>query len=99
MSRQLTIELSDRLYGLIEQQAQAAGSTPSRVAAESLQRQFADVGAFLRDDIRTTEDVHAAREAFERLIGSCDLGHPLGTDNEQIDADLARAYAETHGAS
>jgi hypothetical protein len=36
-------------------------------------------------------------EALRRHFGSVDLGHPTGTDNENIDADLARAYSDTHG--
>lgn len=30
------------------------------------------------------------------LFGSVSLGYPTGTDNESIDADLAREYANTH---
>ena len=34
------------------------------------------------------------RATFIRHIGTVDLGRATGTDNEQIDADLIRAYAE-----
>lgn len=30
------------------------------------------------------------------LFGMASLGHPTGLNNEQIDADLAREYANTH---
>jgi hypothetical protein len=30
------------------------------------------------------------------LFGSVSLGHPTGADNESIDADLAREYANSH---
>jgi hypothetical protein len=30
---------------------------------------------------------------LEAFLGAMDLGRPTGTDNESIDADLARAYA------
>ncbi len=30
------------------------------------------------------------------LFGSVSLGHPTGADNESIDADLAREYANRH---
>lgn len=33
-------------------------------------------------------------DRFERHFGAVDLGHPTGTDNEQIDADLATAYSD-----
>ncbi len=31
-------------------------------------------------------------------FGAVDLGRPTGADNAQIDADLARAYADNHTA-
>jgi predicted DNA-binding antitoxin AbrB/MazE fold protein len=34
----------------------------------------------------------AARQRFLEMIGSVDLGHSVGTDNEQIDRDLAREH-------
>ena len=39
---------------------------------------------------------HKARTRFEKHFGSVDLDPPTGTDNEGIDADLARAYADTN---
>ena len=33
---------------------------------------------------------------LRELFGSVDLGHPTGADNESIDRDLARSYADTH---
>lgn len=38
-------------------------------------------------------------EKLRRLFGSISLGKPTGTENEQIDADLARAYADSHQKS
>ena len=38
-------------------------------------------------------------EAMARLMrhaGAINLGHPIGVDNEGIDADLAREYNSTH---
>ncbi len=34
----------------------------------------------------------AARQQFLALIGSVDLGHALGTNNREIDRDLAREH-------
>lgn len=39
---------------------------------------------------------HEAWARLEPHLGAVDSGLPTGTDNEQIDADLARAYAETN---
>jgi len=33
---------------------------------------------------------------LRRHFGAVNLGHPTGADNAQIDADLARAYADDH---
>ena len=44
----------------------------------------------------TDAEKQAARERFERHFGEVDLGYATGVDNEQIDADLARAYAARH---
>lgn len=33
---------------------------------------------------------------IREMFGSVSLGHPTGSDNEQIDADLAREYSATH---
>ncbi len=33
---------------------------------------------------------------IRELFGSVSLGHPTGSDNESIDADLAREYGSTH---
>ena len=37
-----------------------------------------------------------AEARFARWIGAVKSGNPNSADNEQIDADLARAYAATH---
>lgn len=41
-------------------------------------------------------DQHDAWARLELHLGAVDVGRPTGADNEQIDADLARAYAETN---
>lgn len=33
---------------------------------------------------------------IREMFGSVSLGHPTGSDNEQIDADLAREYGSPH---
>ena len=45
----------------------------------------------------TTEaEKKAARERFERHFGKVNLGRATGADNEGIDADLVRAYADSY---
>jgi hypothetical protein len=41
-------------------------------------------------------DKQAARQRFENHFGEIDLGYPTGTDNERIDADLAKEYANNN---
>ena len=40
------------------------------------------------------EEIDAANDRLAKCI--VDMGRAFGTDNEQIDADLAREYADTH---
>jgi hypothetical protein len=35
-------------------------------------------------------------ERLTKFFGSVDLGRPIGINNEQIDADLVREYANPH---
>jgi hypothetical protein len=94
MSQTLTVELDDQVYDAICNQAEAAGSSPAQFAAAALELRFN--GFHHRADTRTQVEKQAARERFESHFGSVDLGHPIGTDNEQIDADLAREYGDPH---
>jgi hypothetical protein len=91
MSRTLTVELSDTAYAALSDEAQVAGTSPSGLAAAALEQQFGYPG-----DPRDEAERQAARERFDRHFGAVDLGHATGADNDLIDADLARAYADTH---
>ncbi len=42
------------------------------------------------------EEARLAEERFARWIGAGNSGNPNSADNEQIDADLARAYGATN---
>lgn len=48
--------------------------------------------------LRTEAEKQAAKERFERHFGEINLGSATGVDNESIDADLAREYADDHEA-
>lgn len=97
MSRVLTLELSDAAYAGLERHARAAATSPTALAATALEHQFRDPDGPPQRGRSTTEtDPRTARERFERHFGAVNLGYPTGTDNEAIDADLARAYADSH---
>jgi len=90
MSQTLVLQLSDEAYALILQQAEAANLSPSKLAEIWLsQRLNLNLG-------RTEAEKQAARKRFESHFGEIDLGYPTGADNESIDADLAREYADNH---
>ena len=97
MSQTLILELSDVVYTMIQRQAEAAGTSPAHWLADTLEQQdgrgHVGQNALAR---RTAAEQQAARERFERHFGEVDLRDATGADNEQIDADLAREYADTH---
>ncbi|MFO0964083.1 MAG: hypothetical protein U0793_00665 [Gemmataceae bacterium] len=93
MSHLVTVELNDTTYQALQQQARAAEKSPADLAAATLEKCFPGTGA---NGHASEADKQAARERFERHFGEIDLGQPTGIDNETIDADLARSYADTH---
>jgi len=97
MSQVLTVELSDEVYTVIRRQAEAAGTSPAHWVATTLEQQYSHIRDWQSVRTQRTEtEKQAARERFERHFGEVNLGYATGVDNEQIDADLARAYADPH---
>jgi hypothetical protein len=90
MSQRITITLPDDVITPLSEIARAHGQTLEEFAAERL------VGTLPHAEARDAEAARQAEERFARWIGSVSLGHPTGSDNERIDADLAREYASTH---
>ena len=93
MTHSLTIRLNEEVFSRLQQQAKIAGTSPEELAAASLEQQCETFGP-----VRSKVDIQAARDRFEHHFGEVDLGYPPGADNEQIDTDLAREYADTHEA-
>ena len=94
---------ADRLRTLAEREAGSANGAAARLSQTSgddiqarIERYYP--GVFGPPDTRTEAEKREATEAFRKLIGSVDMGHPIGADNEQIDADLAREYMDDHEA-
>jgi hypothetical protein len=92
MSHLLTIEVDDETFQAVRQHAEAAGVPPARWVAESLERHLPRMSP----PVASGPAGSAARNRFEQLIGSVDLGHPTDLDNESIDADLCREYVANH---
>ena len=51
-------------------------------------------GVAANGDGATDAELAAADAALDECLVS--VGHPLGADNDQIDADLAREYGDDH---
>lgn len=95
MSHALTIQLSDAAYAALQRHAQSSAQSPGEAAAAALEQHFfASEGTPKNSRIESEADKQAARQRFERHFGAVNLGHATGVDNESIDADLARTYAE-----
>jgi len=100
MSQTLILELSDEVYTTIQRQAESAGTSPAHWLATTLEQQYRSRHAWQSArQPRTAAEQHAARIRFEEHFGEVDCPDAVGADNEQIDADLAREYGDTHEAS
>jgi hypothetical protein len=85
-----SIELPEGVYRDLMRAAEASGKTPAGWIQERLPKN----GAIGNGANVTDEELAAADAALDDCLVS--LGHGLGTDNEQIDADLAREYGDDH---
>ena len=92
MSHPVIVELSDETFAALQLRAQAAAKSLAEVATAALEQQFAGNN---RKKL-SVDERRAAREQFLRNFGAVNLGRPTGSDNEGIDADLAREYGSTH---
>lgn len=91
MQRNITIQLPPEIYQPLYEAAVREGRTVEEVAAEKLRQSI----SALRQPLDAA-GARAAEERFNRWIGAFNSGNPHSADNEGIDADLARAYADTH---
>ena len=90
MSQQLTLELKDEVYADLQQKANAVGLSITEWIIVLLNKQSSSIDGVLP----SAEDQEQARQKFRSHAGAIALGYATGTDNEGIDADLARAYAD-----
>ncbi len=89
MSQQLILEINDDIYLKLQRQASAVSLSVSALITTQINRQYGILSA-----ANLSNEVE--QEARQRLLGyagSINLGYPTGIDNESIDADLAKAYA------
>lgn len=88
MSHNITITLPDEVYQPLIAAAERQGRTPEELVAEHLAGLVAS-----RPPAAPGENDKAD---ITRFFGAASLGHATGTDNDRIDADLAREYGATH---
>ncbi len=92
MSRILTLKLSEQVFNAIQQQAKEIGIAPEQLATILLEQRFGQIFKQFLSEI----DKQAARLKFEQHFGTLNLEQETDLDNESIDADLAKEYANTH---
>ncbi|MGD2179617.1 hypothetical protein [Lusitaniella coriacea] len=78
MSQILTLELRDRVFAAIQQQAENIGIPPERLAATLLEQNFSHIFKLLLTDA----EKESRRAKFERHFGEIDLGFATDIDNE-----------------
>ena len=88
MDSTLAIQLSEHTFSVLSSEASAAGKSPAELAASIVE------GIYGGNRV-ASPNVEAVRARFEKSFGSVDLGQPIGIENEAIDADLARACADS----
>ena len=91
MSRILTMELPDEIYGQLEGMITSLGKTTEELVIEWVTRYASKP----RPQLTETER-QVAWKRLLRHMGAENLGYATGADNESIDADLAREYGSTH---
>ncbi len=90
MSQQLTLEISNEIYATLQQQANAVGLSVSEWLIASLNERY---GSLTSSDMDSEVQQKEARQRLLRYAGAISLGDATGIENEDIDADLAKAYA------
>jgi len=90
MTRKLTLiyELPEELCQVLEQKANTERRCLEDVVAEHLAAHRRPRPAM------TAAEIDRRKAAFDRHLGEWDSGNPKSSENEQIDADLAREYGK-----
>jgi hypothetical protein len=87
MSQQLTLEVSDEIYNALQHQADAIGLS----VTDWIIIKLGNSDSVENPPNKTQQE--QARQRFKSHAGSISLGYATGIDNESVDADLAKIYA------
>ena len=92
MNRKVTVtyDLPEEVCLILEQRAAAEGRRWEEVVAEHV------ASCRPRHGLLAPQEIQRRAAAFERHFGTFDSGDPRFSDNERIDADLAKEYGR-HG--
>ncbi len=94
MSHVISVPVSESAFATLEVEAQESGTPIASVAARMLEQTAA--WTKLRRERLAEFDGTTRQQGckkFEAHFGSIDSGNQNSADNDSIDADLARAYA------
>lgn len=89
MSQQLILEISDEIYLNLQHQANAVSLSVSELLITQINKKY----GVLNSSNLTSAVEQEARQRLLNYAGFINLGYATGIDNESIDADLAKAYA------
>jgi hypothetical protein len=97
MSHTITLELPENLYAALSKAAQESGATPSEWIVTYLNKHLAslDQPRSGPDSSGDNDEQRKARQGFRGHFGEVNSGDPRSADNDRIDADLAKAYADS----
>lgn len=91
--RTLTLELPEEVYEVVERTAQANSLPPAAWVAARVPLLLP---ARKPRPVLTPDEAEAAMARLTRHFGRANTGDPNSANNERIDADLAREYANNH---
>ncbi len=90
MSKTVTLEIPDEVFSKYQKIADIKGETTENIVLEFV---ITNVPRVEKPD---DENARLAEERFARHFGAINSGDSRSADNEKIDADLIRAYEDTH---
>lgn len=109
MEHQLTITLPDEVFLPLVETALRQSRTPEEVVVEQVRaatpvngarKKTGDITRFFGTwdsaESLSEEESAQAKARLKRFAGAVNSGDPHSAENERIDADLAREYADAH---
>ncbi len=98
MRHAITVEVTDHTFEFLRGQAEATHVSAESYAASLLEKSVENppLASDAKKAQMTPEERQLAIDNFRRHFGSVSYDDPNGSDNEKIDADLAREYGDNH---